>query len=133
MSHSAYSDLTDVAERMKLREMSAFARLHRRDAALSVKISDLALTLAHETAATEPGDLTAALALQRYASVAARQVDLLLAAKRALAKDLEAARQSAIRANGRTQAIEILIAKERQAETLRRQRQEERSMILQSK
>ncbi len=133
MSHSAYSDLTDVAERMKLREMSAFARLHRRDAALSVKITDLAVTLARESAAAAPGDMTAALSLQRYASVAARQADLLLAEKRALAKDLETARQSAIRANGRTQAIEILIAKERQAETLRRQRQEERSMTFLSK
>ncbi len=129
MSRSEYHGLTEVAERMKLRELSAYARLHRRDAALSAKITDLAVTLAQETAAAQPGDMTAALALQRYASVAARQSDLLLAERRALVKDLEAARQKAVRANGRTNAIEILIAKERLAESLRRQRQEERSII----
>ncbi len=130
MNAGAYTDLTVVAERVKLRDLAAYAKLHRRNAALSAKIAALTATLERESATSQPGDVSSALALQQFASIAARQVDRLLVEQRALSQDLEAARQAALRANGRIQALEMLIASERQAEKLQRQRSEERNAVL---
>ena len=127
MSEETYAALADAAERMKLRALTKYAQLHRRDASLAVEIAKLSATLGRESAALAPGDLSAALALQRYASVAARQSDHLLAEKRALAPDLQAARREAVRANGRTEAISILAAREREEARRRQARQAERS------
>lgn len=128
MSNPDYKALADVAERMKLRELATYARLRRRDDALVAEIAKLSATLAQETEAAEVGNVSSALALQRFASIAARQSDKLLAERRALAAELEAAHQKAVRANGRTEAITILISQERQEEKQRRERQAERMM-----
>lgn len=126
MSGEAYAALSEVAARMKLRALTAYARLHRRDAALAAEISALATQLSQESAAIAPGDLSAAIALQRFASVAARQTDRLLAEKRALAPDLEAARAEALRANGRVEAIDILASQEHAKSRQREARRAER-------
>lgn len=128
MSNPDYKALADVAERMKLRELAAYARLRRRDDALAAEIAKLSATLVQETEAAEAGNVSSALALQRFASIAARQSDKLLAERRALAAELEAAHQKAVRANGRTEAIKILISQERQEEKQRKERQAERMM-----
>ena len=128
MTANAYAALADVAARMRLSALTAYAHLHRRDAALSAEIATLSSTLARESAATAPGDLSAALALQRYASQAARRSDHLLAEKRALASELQAARAEALRANGRTEAIGILAARAEAEARQRRARQAEQFM-----
>lgn len=128
MSAADYKALAEVAERMKLKELANYARLRRRDDALTAEIAKLAQTLAQESNTAEAGDVSSALALQRFASIAARQSDKLLAEKRALSAELQAAHQRAVRANGRTEAIDMLISKDRQEEKQRRERQAERMM-----
>lgn len=128
MSSPDYKALAEVAERMKLRELADYARLRRRDDALSAEITKLAVTLAQESEMATAGDVSSALALQQFASIAARQSDRLLAERRALATELEAAHQKAVRANGRTQAIDILISQEREEKRQRQERQAERMM-----
>jgi len=129
MSKPDYKALADVAERMKLRELATYARLRRRDDALAAEIAKLSATLTQETKAAEAGNVSSALALQRFASIAARQTDKLLAEKRAMAAELEAAHQKAVRANGRTEALKMLISQERMEEKQRRERRAERMMI----
>lgn len=124
-----YAALAMVAERKKLHALADFAQKHRRDACLTAEIARLASMLAKESGAATPGDVSAAIALQQYASVAARRSDRLLAEKRALAPDLEQARKEAMRASGRVDAIEILASRQRAEERHRRARQTERMMI----
>lgn len=129
MSRPDYKALAEVAERMKLRELADYARLRRRDETLSAEIKNLAATLTKEGELATAGDVSSALALQRFASIAARQTDKLLAERRALAHELEAAHKKAVRANGRTEAIEMLILQDRQDENQRQERQAERMII----
>ncbi len=129
MSNADYTALADVAERMKLREVAAYARLRRRDDALVAEIAKLAETLAKESEMSAAGDVSSALALQQFASIAARQSDRLLAERRALAPKLEAAHKKAVRANGRTEAIAMLISQEQLEKKQRQERQTERMMM----
>lgn len=126
MSNPDYKALAEVAERIKLRDVAAYARLRRRDDALNAEIKALSATLTQESKLAMAGDVSSALALQRFASIAARQSDKLLAERRILATKLEAAHEKAIRANGRTEAIKMLISQERQEKKLRQERQAER-------
>lgn len=128
MSRADYASLATVAERMKLRALADFAHVYRRDAALSAEIIGLSDRLTLETDGATPGDISAALALQRYASVAARRSDHLLAERRALTPELAAARALAMRACGRLDALEILASRQRQEERQRQARQVERMM-----
>lgn len=128
MSNPEYKALADVAERMKLRDVAVYARLRRRDDALSAEIAKLAATLERESKAAAAGDVSMALSLQQFASIAARQSDRLLAERRALASELKAAHKKAIHANGRTEAIELLISQELKEEKQRKERQAERMM-----
>ena len=120
-----FAALAEIAARMKLQALSEFAQLRRREAALSAEIAKLAATLERETVAVQPGELTAALALQRFASVAAQRSDRLLAKKRALTPELEEARKRAMRENGKVEAIEILASRERAEARQRNLRREE--------
>ena len=128
MSNKAYIALAEVAERMKLRALNTYARLYRQDALLASQIDDLSETLRLESEATSPDDISEVLAFQQFASLAARHSDRLLNEKRALSTELEAARQAAIRANGRLEAIRILVSREREKQRQRQARQAERMM-----
>jgi len=128
MSNSSYFALAEVAERMKLRALNAYARLYRQDALLASQIDELSETLRLESEATSPDDISEVLAFQQFASLAAQHSDRLLNEKRALSAELEAARQAAIRANGRLEAIKILALQERAQQRQRQARHAERLM-----
>lgn len=129
MSKTDYKALAEVAERMKLRELAAYAQLRRQDDALCVQIAKITETLARESEAAAEGDVSSALAMQQFASISARQSDKLLAKRRSLASELETAHRKAVRANGRTEAIKMLISQEREEEKQRQNRQAERVTI----
>ena len=128
MSGADYKALTFVAERLKLRALADFAQVHRRDASLAAEIAKLAAIQAKECDAVPSGDVSSAIALQQFASVAARRLDRLLAEKRMLAPELEQARKEAIRASGRKDAIDILASRQREEDRQREARQTERMM-----
>lgn len=128
MSASDFAALAIVAERMKLRALTDYATLHRRDAMLSAKMEKLTAILSSESSAMEAGDVSAAAALQRFASIASRRTDQLLAERRALASDLEKARQNAMRAHGRMEAVGMLAEGRRLEQRQQQARAAERSM-----
>ncbi len=128
MSEANYASLAEIAARMKLRALSEYAKLRRREASLTSKINDLAATVTLESGSVDQSDLSAVLALQRYASIASRQTDQLLTKQRGLSSDLELARRRAMQAHGRADAIEILAERQREEVRRRRARASERMM-----